>query len=768
MKRIFTLLLLLNLTGVFAQHFHHLPEADNLFKNTGEIYFALPGAAAEANQLTKIIGIDRIKGDTVFAYASQKEYQKLQSQGNGEFILLPHPSELIKVEMSDNPRQVLDWNYYPTYPAYEQIMADFAAQYPDLCQLYTIGTLASGRKLLAVRISDNVGAEEDEPEFLYSATIHGDETTGYIMMLHLIDHLLTNYNQDPRITSMVNNIDLWIAPLANPDGTYYGGNNTVNGARRYNANNVDLNRNYPDPADGPHPDGNAWQPETVHFMNFAESRNFVMGANFHGGIELVNYPWDTWSRLTADNNWWYMVSRAYADTAQAYGPPGYFDDEDNGITNGYAWYRITGGRQDYMNYFHQCREVTLEISNTKLVPASQLLNFWEYNHRSILNYLEEVTYGVRGIVTDTITGAPLRAQVFISNHDKDSSMVFSSLPVGNYHRLLKAGTYNLTFIADGYLPKTYRNVVVTDKNVVRLDARLWNGSAIPGFSASATQITAGSQVQFFDASGGNPTYRLWTFEGGNITTSTELNPVVTFNDPGTFDVSLFAQNAIGGNTLLREDYITVSSDYFIGGDGATTCNARFFDSNGSSGNYQNNENLTTTFYSADPTKAIRVHFNSFNIEVSDNCAKDALYIYDGPDDSYPLIGKYCGHEIPADVLTSTGGGAVTFVFVSDDNITAEGWEAILSCDSGVGVSLKPASSALKVYPNPANNEGFVIESPEILQSIQVIDLSGRVIYSVKANKNSIFVPTHGWKNSVYQLKAVTADGILFTKVSILN
>lgn len=767
MKRIITLLLLLTYSGVFAQN-NQLPEADNLFKNTGEIYFALPGAADEANLLTKIISIDKIKGDTVFAYASQKEYRMLQSLGARGLVLMPHPSELIKAEMSDNPRQVLDWNYYPTYPAYEQIMADFAAQYPDLCQLYTIGTLASGRKLLAVRISDNAGVEEDEPEFLYTSSIHGDETTGYILMLHLIDHLLSSYNQDPRITNMVNNIDLWIVPLANPDGTYYGGNNSVNGARRYNANNVDLNRNYPDPADGPHPDGNEWQPETVHFMNFAESRNFVMGANFHGGIELVNYPWDTWSRLTADNNWWYMVSRAYADTAQAYGPPGYFDDEDNGITNGYAWYRITGGRQDYMNYFHQCREVTLEISNTKLVPASQLLNFWEYNHRSILNYLEEVTYGVRGIVTDTVTGEPLKAQVYISNHDQDSSMVFSSLPVGNYHRFLKAGTYNLTFIADGYLPKTYRNVVISDKNVVRLDARLWNGSAIPGFTASATQVTTGSQVQFFDASGGNPTYRLWTFEGGNIATSTEQNPVVTFHDPGTFDVSLYAQNAIGGNTLIREDYITVSSDYFIGGNGATTCNARFFDSNGSTGNYQNNENLTTTFYSADPAKAIRVHFSSFNIEASDNCGKDALFVYDGPNDTYPLIGKFCGDEIPADVLTSSGGGAITFVFVSDDNTTSEGWEAILSCDSGVGVSLKPVASALKVYPNPAKTEGFVIESPEIVKSIEVIDLSGRVIYSVKANKNTIFVPTFGWKNSVYHLKAVTADRILFTKVSILN
>ncbi len=36
---------------------------------------------------------------------------------------------------------------------------------------------------------------------------------------------------------------------------------------------------------------------------------------------------------------------------------------DDGITNGAAWYVIDGGRQDYMNFFHQCREFTLEISD---------------------------------------------------------------------------------------------------------------------------------------------------------------------------------------------------------------------------------------------------------------------------------------------------------------------------------------------------------------------------------------------------------------------
>lgn len=293
MKKLTFFLLLLAAVSAFAQRNITDFSPEELFLTTGEIYFALPDAAPEANRLTKIISIDKIDGNTIYAYASRKEFEILMNSGISAFELLPHPGDQADIEMSSDPRQVMEWNYYPTYTAYEEIMAQFAADYPDICSLHTIATLPSGRKLLAVRISDNVDVEENEPEFLYTATIHGDETTGYILTLHLIDYLLANYNQDPRVTNMVNSTDIWINPLANPDGTYYGGNQSVNGARRYNANNVDLNRNYPDPADGPHPDGNPWQPETVAFMNFAEERDFVMGANFHGGAEVVNYPWDT-------------------------------------------------------------------------------------------------------------------------------------------------------------------------------------------------------------------------------------------------------------------------------------------------------------------------------------------------------------------------------------------------------------------------------------------------------------------------------------------
>ena len=336
MRKILTLLLPFISFLSFSQNPLSEYETHNVFDQKGEIYFRLENAVDDAEKLTRIISIDKIIGRDIYAYASVKEFNNLKANFNYKFFKLQKPSELRVVQMSDSPREVLDWNYYPTYGAYLQIMQDFATNFPDICDIDTIGTSVENRLIIVARISDNVGVEEDEPEFLYTSSIHGDETTGYILTLHLIDYLLLNYGIDERVTHMVNNMDIWINPLANPDGTYAGGNNSVNGATRYNANYIDLNRNYPDPDpnDGPHPDGEEWQAETMAFMNFAENRNFVLSANFHGGAEVVNYPWDTWSKLTADDAWWRFVSREYADTVHVNSPNGYFTDLQNGVTNG--------------------------------------------------------------------------------------------------------------------------------------------------------------------------------------------------------------------------------------------------------------------------------------------------------------------------------------------------------------------------------------------------------------------------------------------------
>ncbi len=445
-------------------------------ENAQEIYFSFEiTERSELQHLTRIVSIDNVKGNIVYAYANPEELTELEALGY-EITKLPHPGSLYEPRMAQTLGEASDWDYYPTYDQYLAMMYQFATDYPAICRIVDIGNSVNGRKLLFAVISDNVGIEEDEPEFMYTATMHGDETAGYVLMLRLIDYLLSNYGTDTEVTKMVDNIEIWINPLANPDGTYHGGNHTVFGAIRYNANGYDLNRNFPDPEDGPNP-GGTWQPETIAMMDIAEANSFIHSANFHGGAEVVNYPWDTWAVLHADDDWYIVISRAYADTVHLYAPAGYMTFLNNGITNGYQWYTISGGRQDYMNWFQACREVTIEISNTKLLPESQLDAHWTYNKRSFIKYIQNVYYGIRGVVTDSL-GNPISAMITVADHDFNNSEVFTDPDVGDYYRMLSPGVYDITVSAYGFIDQTITNITVTDTGATRVDVELQEAQTI--------------------------------------------------------------------------------------------------------------------------------------------------------------------------------------------------------------------------------------------------------------------------------------------------
>lgn len=285
MKHSLTILFSLILFSQINLKAQELPQ--DYFQNNIEVYFSFEVPSVDLiRQLTSTISIDNVKGNTVYAYANENEYNKFLAYNIPHQILLK-PGELIIPEMSGNIDEITDWNVYPTYDAYVNMMMQFAANHPSICKLIDAGNTVQGRKILLVKISDNVNVREAEPQFLYTSSIHGDETTGYVLMLRLIDSLLTSYGSNVRITNMINNAEIWINPLANPDGTYHGGNNTVNGATRYNANGYDLNRNFPDPIYGVNANQ---QQETAVFRNLAEQNNFVLCANFHDETEVVNYP----------------------------------------------------------------------------------------------------------------------------------------------------------------------------------------------------------------------------------------------------------------------------------------------------------------------------------------------------------------------------------------------------------------------------------------------------------------------------------------------
>lgn len=698
-KRFLFVILLLVSVCVSAQE----KDLDAMMQQRNEYYFSFKlNADDDLSKIARTISVDKVDGDVVVAYANNLNFMEFKKLGHDITLLTP-PSLVEEHRMFDgNSRATYEWDSYPTYEAYEEMMFDFAQNHPDKCEIITLGTLSSNRKILVAHI--NNGVSDGKPKFLYTSTIHGDETTGYIMMLRLIDYLLENQTL-PEVQNVLDNIDLFVCPNTNPDGTYHGGNNTVNGATRANAQGIDMNRNFPDMNDGPHPDGNPYATETEWLMDFAQNYQFTMAANYHGGAEVMNYPWDNETDLHVDDAWWQLVSREYADLCHQVNP-NYMTFKNNGITNGAQWYMIGGGRQDYMNYYHKCREVTIECSDTKCPSGSQLPNFWNINKNSIFAYMNQCLYGIHGVVTDMNTGAPVSATISISNHDNDYSVVESQMPAGDFHRPIKGGTYNVVVTANGYYP-FQQTVTVADGQTVVLNVALEPGEGlIADFNVSSTNVANGGVVNFTDASWGiGINSWSWEFEGAEPSTSSVQNPQgIRYSENGVFGVRLTVTNENGlTDTKYAEGLITVMNSVNMHAGEETTCSSLFYDDGGPNSNYSDNRNYTLTFFPDTEGAKIKVDFLSFNTESN----YDYLKIYDGTSTSSAMIGSYTGGNSPGTVVASNAQGALTFNFTSDSYSSEPGWEAVVSC-SGLPLEVYAQAESDTLCPGESMHLNAVV------------------------------------------------------------
>ena len=531
-------------------------ELQQLMRNRGEYYFTLSvDDPTQIQELSRICSVDGTDGRHVVAYANQQEYDRLIALGFQPELQTP-PSLRANVTMWDG-QGTYNWDSYLTYDQYVSMMEGFPDKAIEGCEctLFSLGTLSTTnhRQLLGVRI--NNGNPEGKPKFLYSSTMHGDEITGMILMLRLIDLLCTS--TDDQVVNLVNSLDIYILPLTNPDGTYKGGNSTVNSAQRYNGYNKDLNRNYKDYFEGEHPDGNAYQDETLWTMAFADSLLFTMGGNYHGGAEVMNYPWDPVYTDHADKDWYEYTCTKYVQVArQAYNS--YMTDTySDGVTNGATWYTISGSRQDYMNYFKHCREVTLELSIDKKLANDLLPSYTSRNIAPMMAYMNRATKGLRGFVTDSVTGEPLEAMIFVQGYDYFNSHVYSYQPTGEYYRYFKAGHYNVSFYADGYIHKTFA-VDISDDAPLQLDVQLVQGydpeliaengtevfSLYPNPVAEKLFVDSGnriSYVEIYDASG-----RLMLTKK-NITGFIDVNKL----KPGQYSIKVYSEDGVSQSKFVK-------------------------------------------------------------------------------------------------------------------------------------------------------------------------------------------------------------------------
>jgi hypothetical protein len=108
-------------------------------------------------------------------------------------------------------------NYAETNAEIDKIVAN----HPTIASKFDIGTSYEGRTIYGVKISDNVGTDENEPEVLVNANQHAREHITVEQALYLANLLTGSYASDTRIANLVNAREFWIIPMTNPDGAEY-------------------------------------------------------------------------------------------------------------------------------------------------------------------------------------------------------------------------------------------------------------------------------------------------------------------------------------------------------------------------------------------------------------------------------------------------------------------------------------------------------------------------------------------------------------------
>ncbi|CAN8208091.1 unnamed protein product [Coccothraustes coccothraustes] len=351
-----------------------------------------------------------------------------------------------------------------------------------------------------------------KPEFKYIGNMHGNEVVGKELLIYLTQYLCSEYLLgNPRVQTLINNTRIHLLPSLNPDGYELaaeegaGYNGWVIG--RQTAQNLDLNRNFPDLTSEayrragirgarldhiPIPQSYWWgkvAPETKAVMKWLRSIPFVLSASLHGGELVVTYPYD-YSRHpmeekmfspTPDEKVFKMLAKAYADAHPVISDRSELRCGGNfvkrgGIINGAEWYSFTGGMADF-NYLHtNCFEVTVEVGCEKFPLEEELFTIWHENKGALLNYMEMVHRGIKGIVSDKFGNPIKNARISVRGIQHDVTTAAD----GDYWRLLPPGTFIISAQAPGYSRVMKRVTIPTRmKQAGRVDFVLRPAEAWP-------------------------------------------------------------------------------------------------------------------------------------------------------------------------------------------------------------------------------------------------------------------------------------------------
>ena len=408
-------------------------------------------------------------GRTVNGYLLPPDLLRLEASGLSFNISIPDLNEHYK-GFWNNPVP-------PGYMTYEQIVAladSLSGAFPSICKKVVLGTSYGGREIAALKISDNAGTDEPEPEILFDAGIHGDEILNSDILIRFARDLCTGYATNPQYNGLINSREIWIYYMVNPDGR-------VN-MTRDNLNGVDCNRDcgymWDATSSSPAPYS---QTETRILRNCLLDNQFVVYTNYHGGTEVIAYPWSYRSSSTPDLPHIDQLAGLYS-TKSGYPSLPY--------GQGYnIMYAINGSTKDVQYGCFGNVGWSIETSLAKQPDYSMFMYYYNNNLPAMLEMIKRSGYGVEGMVTDSVTGDPVRATIWVDGFYP----VNNDPQVGDYHKYILPGTHSIRVTANGYKTKSFLNAVVPD-----------SGSVIRDFQLAPLQKYYGYRVISCQIPGNNP------------------------------------------------------------------------------------------------------------------------------------------------------------------------------------------------------------------------------------------------------------------------
>ena len=362
----------------------------------------------------------------------------------------------IEVLISDVRAEAM--KYYAFFHTYEQIRdtwAIIAENHPDICMFDTLGLSANGNLLLAMKISDNPGIMEQEPRICFDHTIHGNENICTEIAHWALIQLVEGYGSNPDITRWVNNREIWLLPMVNPDGLI--------ARRRTNGHGVDCNRNY----------GYAWsggssgpfsESETQVLYHLGRNNPMAMWTQYHSGTRKAMWPWGYTKLATMDSVLHEYEMNRYSQIT------GYPKCQ---IARGL--YPCNGSSVDFYYGTSGPLGFGIEVCNGQPGPPGDIDTICRANWAAMKEMIERVMWGISGQVTDSLSGTPLVGLVAV---DPPDWFTYSD-SVGYFHKNLHAGTYDLTVSANGYISKTVTGVVVPADTFVFVNVPLVPDSTEP-------------------------------------------------------------------------------------------------------------------------------------------------------------------------------------------------------------------------------------------------------------------------------------------------